>query len=71
MLKTKVLSKRQRRLIIEQQDDFTVVLYILKNNENTLSEMKNNLLEVSSPNLRYHRAQNQGYGKKRTDESWN
>ena len=55
-------------LIIERQSDLLQVLYILRNNENTLSEITNNFLEVLSPILKYHYAPNGGYVKK-TDKS--
>ena len=64
MLKIKVMSKKHTSLGIKQQYDFSEVLYILKTNENTLSEINDNLLEVSSTIQRYHHAENRGYFKK-------
>ena len=58
------VKKKQMILGIERQSDLPYVLYILKNNINTFSEMNNQFPEVLGPNLRYHHAQNQGYVRK-------
>ena len=44
LLKTKLMSKTQTSLWIEQQSDVMQVSYILKNNENSFKEITNNLL---------------------------
>ena len=69
MFKTRVLSKNQSSLGDERQSNLTQVLYILRNNANTFSEIKNNFLEVLGSNLRHHHAQNQGYVKKNREVS--
>ena len=53
---------------IEQQCHLPEVLYILKHNVNTSTEMNNNFIKVISPIFKYHHAQNQGYVEK-TGES--
>ena len=60
MLKTEVLPKKQTILQIERQSDLLEVLYILKNGDNTFSEMNNKFLEGLGPILRFYHAQNQG-----------
>ena len=63
MLETRVISKKQTSLGDERQSDFHEILYILRNNVNTSSEIINSFLEVLSLILRYHHAQNKGYVK--------
>ena len=70
MLKTEIMSRKHTILGIEQFSGLLDVSYILKNEDNTFSGMNNKFLEVLSPILRYHHAQNQGYVKK-NDNSQN
>ena len=46
--------------------DLLEVLYILKNEENTFQDMKNEFIDVLGQILRYYHAHKQGYAKKRT-----
>ena len=54
---------------MERESNLPQVLYILRNNGNTFSEINNNFLEVLDPNLERHHAQNQGYVKKHRQDS--
>ena len=58
------MSKKKASFGIERQSDLPEVSYILRNNENTLSEMNNNFLEILSQILKYPHAQNLGYVEK-------
>ena len=58
------MSQQQRILEIERHSDLLDILHILKNEDNTFTEMSNKFLEVLSPILGYYHAQNQCYVKK-------
>ena len=60
------MSKKRTYLGMERQSELQKVLYMFRNNENTLSEINNNFLEVLSQILKYQHAQNQGYVKIQT-----
>ena len=51
---------RQTSLEIERQSHLPEVIYILRKREYTYPKITNNFLELLSPILRYHHAQNQG-----------
>ena len=58
MFKTKVISKETSSLGDERQSDLQQVMYILRTNAKTLSEMNNNLSELKGPIRTYRHAQN-------------